>query len=161
MAKIKIPSRHLEVTRVADIRGPGAKTLYAHGYAELADILGTEPILVAECVAARKLDPLNVVELVLARRHGVVISSGEQTPYDTLVAKAKAMRPVSVTEVCIATPPLVEAPYGLTSLWAYTYSDLASQVGASPSATRGHRQLDMTSLRSIVDYVEARHPLTK
>lgn len=167
--KTKKDSRPLMVTRVADIRGPGAKTLYAHGYAELAAVLGTEPILVAEVIHMGKLEPLNISELVLARRYGVVISTGEERPYDALdalVDLAKAMRPTTISEVCVAVPPKVEAPRGLETLWAYTYSDVASQLGVSQSSLWAHARgpsaaLDMTSLRSIVDFIETRHALTK
>lgn len=162
-ATIKPTSRLLQIRRVAGERGQGAASLYAFGYADLAELLDLEPLAIARLVIDERLEPLNLPELALARRHGVdwIADCGGDA---TLASSLRALRPAVVSEVTVAHPPAAEQPPGLDTLWAITYAELGRQLGLSPAATRnaakGERKaLDIRSLASVLDYVEARHPL--
>lgn len=146
------------VTRVAGLRGPGAKSLFAFGYADLADLLGEAPIKIAKYVHDGRLDPLNLRELVIASRMGLAEPKADET-HAVMLAEARERRPTSITEVCSAVPPRLPPPRGLETLWAISYSDVAGLLGISTAAIHaaaGGGRIDMTSLPSVVAYIEAR-----
>lgn len=151
------PSQKLMVRRVAGERGQGAGSLYTWGYAELSEVLGVEPLVVARAVNDGQLEPLALGELALARKQGLDVLL-------SLPDHVHRERPTVVGEVVVAHPPTLEIVRGLETLWALTYADIAVQVGLTPNTVRGAgkgpaKALAIRSLSSVLDFVAARHPL--
>lgn len=150
-----------EVTRVDGPRGQGAPALYAFGYADFAELVGASPWEVAEVVVDGLFEPLSLVELAIARAHGLAELKRIAQEEPDLAEDLWKLRPDRITEVAKAKVSETERPYGLQDLWAITYTDIADQTERGAQTVWNARKyvgLQITDLVSVVEYVTASLP---
>lgn len=139
-------------------KAQGAGTMWAYGYADIAEVTGIKPLELVELVVVGELDPLALLEVVgLAR--------GGRAWLRERAAELHPLRVPPVVEPRSVVPSPLPAPQGLTSMWAWCYADLAAATLQSDKATwaAGHRRgfARARGLTHALDFVLERSPMLK
>jgi hypothetical protein len=157
------PSVLVEVHRVAGERGAGASALYAFGFREIAEVLGAKLIRVAEAVLEGELEPLSLLELAAARKHGLDWIRSVLQADSSVGRTLRRVRPARETEVLRAKLTSQPRRYGLGDLWAIGHADIAAQLDLDVQFVwnaQKQRDLLITDLSSVLAFV-VRHAPTR
>lgn len=120
------------VIRAAIDRTHGASALHTFGYRELSEILGAGLGDIVLAVLDECFDPMSLVEIAIAKRHGLPWLREQRAKITPAWRTILQARPATVREVCAVRPPPLPVRYGLDTLWAYGYPDLAAQTHRPP-----------------------------
>ncbi len=125
--------------------------LWAYGIADLAQQLLLSPLELARLIAAGDLDPLSLIEVAGARRHGLAWLRANKE-------ELLRFRVPEVVELRTVVPSPLDPPPGLGQSWAWSYKDLFAITGKRPAAVwaAGLRRAwhEQSGLKSVLDYLD-------